>query len=37
MSFNESYMLPVIVGKLVAGIFAVVVARFMYEKMQKKA
>ena len=37
MSFNESYMLPVIVGKLVAGIFAVVVARFMYGKMQKKA
>ena len=32
MSFNESYVLPVIAGKLVAGIFAVVIARFMYAK-----
>ena len=36
MSFNEGYMWPVIVGKLVAGVFAVAVAQFMYAKIQKK-
>ena len=36
MSFNEDYILPVIAGKLVAGICAVVVAQFMYSKMHKK-
>lgn len=36
MSFNADYILPVIVGKLVAGIFAVIVAQFMYSKMHKK-
>lgn len=36
MSFNADYILPVIVGKLVAGIFAVIVAQFMYSKLHKK-
>jgi ethanolamine transporter len=36
MSFNADYLVPVIVGKLVAGIFAVVIAQFMYSKMHKK-
>ena len=37
MSFNRDYMLPVIVGKLVAGVFAVAVAGFMYAQMQRKS
>ena len=36
MSFNADYILPVIVGKLVAGIFAVLVAQFMYSKLHNK-
>lgn len=37
MSFREDYVLPVIVGKLAAGVFAVVVAQLMYAKMYKGA
>jgi ethanolamine transporter len=32
MSFNSEYVLPMIVGKLVAGVFAVVIAQVMYAK-----
>lgn len=35
MSFNENYVLPMIVGKLVAGVFAVIVAAFLYERREK--
>jgi ethanolamine transporter EutH len=35
MSFNSEYVLPMIVGKLVAGICAVVIARIMYAKMNR--
>ena len=36
MSFNADYLVPVIVGKLVAGVFAVAIAQFMYSKLHKK-
>ena len=37
MSFNGAYVLPVTVGKLAAGILAVVIAQIMYAKMRKTA
>ena len=37
VSFNPDYLFPVIVGKLVAGISAVIVANFMYRRTEKKA
>ena len=37
MSFNSEHVLPMIVGKLVAGICAVVIARIMYAKMNRNA
>ncbi|MBE6652234.1 MAG: ethanolamine utilization protein EutH [Ruminococcaceae bacterium] len=36
MSFNGEYVLPVMIGKLVAGICAVAVAQLLYAKMQKR-
>lgn len=36
MSFNEAYVLPVIVRKLTAGIFAVLIAQVMYTKTVRK-
>lgn len=33
MSFDEAYILPLIIGKLVSGIFAVAVAGIMYKKV----
>ena len=35
VSFNADYLVPVIVGKLVAGISAVILANFVYNKMFK--
>ena len=35
MSFNADYLIPVIIGKLVAGISAVILANFVYNKMFK--
>jgi ethanolamine transporter len=32
MSFNSEYVLPMIVGKLVAGVCAVVIAQVIYTK-----
>ncbi len=37
LSFNENYILPVVVGKIVAGFFAVVLASVLYNKQSKKA
>lgn len=37
VSFNASYLIPVIVGKLTAGICAVILANFVFNKMNKKA
>ena len=37
VSFNASYLVPVIVGKLTAGICAVILANFVFNKMNKKA
>ncbi len=36
MSFNGAYVFPVIVGKLAAGIFAMLIAQIMYAKMIRK-
>lgn len=36
MSFNEAYVLPVIVRRLTAGIFAVLIAQVMYTKTVRK-
>lgn len=35
MAFNEEYVLPVIVGKLVSGAFALLVSGIIYEKVNK--
>lgn len=35
MSFNGAYLIPVIVGKLVAGVSAVILANFVYNKMAR--
>ena len=35
MSFNSEYVLPMIVGKLVAGVFAVVIAQVMYTQSKR--
>lgn len=37
MSFNGAYVVPVIIGKLVAGVCAVAVARLLYAKMSRNA
>ena len=37
MSFNSTYVLPVIVGKLVAGVCAVAIAWFMFAKTSRRA
>ena len=37
MSFNSEYVLPVIVGKLVAGVFGVLIALLVYNRMHKRA
>ena len=37
MSFKTEYVAAVIIGKLIAGICAVLVAQFMYKKIQKTA
>ena len=37
MSFNASYLIPVIIGKLTAGITAVILANFVYNKQAKSA
>ena len=37
MSFNGAYVLPVTVGKLVAGVLAVFIARIMYRKTRPTA
>ena len=37
MSFNSAYVLPVIVGKLVAGVCAVAIAWFMFAKTSRRA
>ncbi len=37
VSFNADYLIPVIVGKLTAGICAVILANFVFNKMNKKA
>ena len=37
MSFNSAYVLPVIVGKLVAGVCAVAIAWFMFDKTSRRA
>jgi len=37
VSFNASYLLPVIIGKLTAGICAVILANFVFNKMNKSA
>ena len=36
MSFNSAYVLPVIVGKLVAGVCAVAIAWFMFAKTSRR-
>ncbi len=36
MAFDTNYVLPVIVGKLVSGILALVLAFFLYKKFTKK-
>lgn len=36
LAFDGSYVLPVIVGKLVAGISAVVLAQLIYDRISKK-
>lgn len=36
MSMNKDYVFPVIVGKLVAGFSAILVALFVYKKLYKK-
>lgn len=35
MAFNAEYILPVIIGKLVAGIVSIIVAAFIYKKVGK--
>ena len=37
MSFNGAYVVPVIIGKLAAGVCAVAVARLLYAKMSRNA
>lgn len=37
MSFNADYLIPVIIGKLVAGVTAVILANFVYNKQAKSA
>ena len=37
VSFNADYLVPVIVGKLTAGICAVILANFVYNRMHKNA
>ncbi len=37
MSFNETYVLPVIAGKLVAGICALAIAQFVHTKISHNA
>ena len=37
VSFNADYLIPVIIGKLTAGICAVILANFVFNKMNKKA
>ena len=37
VSFNADYLVPVIIGKLTAGICAVILANFVFNKMNKKA
>jgi ethanolamine transporter len=36
VSFNADYLVPVIIGKLTAGICAVILANFVYNQMHKK-
>ncbi len=36
MAFDDSYLLPVIVGKVVAGVFALAFAFFLFGKLNKK-
>ena len=37
VSFNADYLIPVIIGKLTAGICSVILANFVFNKMNKKA
>ncbi len=37
MAFNADYLLPVIVGKLTAGVLSLVLAYFLYPKLNKTA
>ena len=36
MAFDKSYIVPVVVGKIIAGITALILAAFIYERTQKK-
>jgi ethanolamine transporter len=36
VSFNADFLVPVIIGKLTAGVCAVILANFVYNKMHKK-
>ena len=36
VSFNANYLVPVIIGKLTAGICAVILANFVFNKLNKK-
>ncbi len=36
MAFDSSYVVPVIIGKIVSGLCAVVVGAIVYNKMYKK-
>ncbi len=35
LAFNAAYVLPVIVGKLISGVLAVVLSYFLYDKLSK--
>ena len=35
VSFNSDYLVPVIIGKLTAGICSVILANFVFNKMNK--
>ncbi|MEE1350524.1 MAG: ethanolamine utilization protein EutH [Clostridia bacterium] len=35
MAFNEAYVFPVLLGKMVSGVLAIVLANIIYGKTQK--
>ncbi len=37
LAFDDAYVLPVIVGKLIAGLLAIIFAYFLYGKLHKKS